>query len=167
MVCVVERLRPDALYRLVSQLRSTRGLRLVPADAPTVPVLRGLRDGFAVCLAADRDVTGGGVDTTFFGAPARLPDGYARLARRTGSAVVVALPIRNHDDTITVDALLVETPPPTADVEADIRAIVRAVLAVVEECVAANPGQWVMFQRVWPDARPVVGGPGPARTPVA
>ena len=49
-----------------------------------------LRAGGMVCLPADRDVTGGGIEVEFFGQKARMMGGPAALAVQTGAALMPA-----------------------------------------------------------------------------
>src|SRR5262244_3016064 len=44
-----------------------------------------------VCLPADRDVTGGGIEVEFFGQKARMMGGPAALAVQTGAALLPAV----------------------------------------------------------------------------
>ena len=50
----------------------------------------GCAAGGLVCLLADRDVTGGGIEVEFFGEKARMMGGPAALAVQTGAALMPA-----------------------------------------------------------------------------
>jgi KDO2-lipid IV(A) lauroyltransferase len=41
--------------------------------------------------------------------------------------------------------------PKTADRDADIVVGLKQVAEVLEQAIRESPGQWVLFQRVWPD----------------
>jgi KDO2-lipid IV(A) lauroyltransferase len=85
---VAERLRPDALYDRFVSYRETLGFEVIAltGDGNPLAALRSsLLNGRLVCLLADRDLTGAGVDVTLLGEAARLPAGPAALARMTGS----------------------------------------------------------------------------------
>ena len=77
------------------------GLRIVGLREARRELLAALRDGRAVGLVGDRDLTGGGMPTDVFGAPAPLParagaagarDRRARLRRRRPADAARALP---------------------------------------------------------------------------
>jgi len=149
VVTVAEHLRPEALYRYVSSLRASRGLRLIPADSFLRPVFRALRRNEIVGLAADRDVTESGVVVDFFGAPAKLPDGYAQLALRTGAALVPCFALRQPNNAF---AAYVEPAVPveaTGNFAEDVKVTMGRVLRVMERYIEAHPGQWVMFRPIW------------------
>jgi len=149
---VMEHLQPDALYRYVKRLRGRFGIEIIPVDGSLKAMFRTLRDGNFVVLAVDRDVTHSGEVVEFFGAPARLPDGYARLARHTGAPILPAFAVRLPDHRIRVYIEPPLMPPQTTDRKADVRAIMRHVVLVAERYIGEYPDQWVMFQPIWLDA---------------
>jgi lauroyl/myristoyl acyltransferase len=82
VTAAAEHLRPEKLFQYVVSLRASKGIQLVPADQFLRPLFHTLRQNGIVALAADRNLTGSGTLTRFFGSPALLPDGHVRLARR-------------------------------------------------------------------------------------
>lgn len=149
---VVEHLKPERLFQYVVNIRAQPGVTIIPVGASLKPVFRALRAGEVVLLALDRDVTNSGIGIEFFGAPARLPAGYAKLARRTGSPVVPAFGLRFPDHKLRarieapIDVSL------TKDRLSDVRSIIRQVLDVAEKYIAKHPEQWVMFHPIWPSS---------------
>ena len=53
-------------------------------------MLAALRNNEVVCLLADRDLTGDGVEVEFFGERTTLPGGPAMLALRGGAPLLPA-----------------------------------------------------------------------------
>jgi KDO2-lipid IV(A) lauroyltransferase len=149
ITAVVERLEPEKLFQYLASIRARYGITLVPTDTSMRPVFRALRAGELVGLALDRDVTDSGVEIEFFGEPARLPDGYARLARHTGSPIVLVFGVRLPDYRLQVRFEPALDIPQTPDREGDIRAIMRQALRVAGRYIAEHPEQWVMFRPVW------------------
>jgi KDO2-lipid IV(A) lauroyltransferase len=149
VVLVIEHLKPEKLHRYVRKLRGSRGLRLLETDGAIKAIYRALQANEMVLLAADRDVTGSGRLVEFFGAPARLPDGYARLVRRTGARLAFAFGRRCPDNTFKVEAWLAPEFPTTGNRQADEQAIINAVLPRIEQQIRAYPEQWIMFRRIW------------------
>ena len=144
-----EHLKPEALFQYICSLRANRGFRPIPIDGPLLEVFRALRRNEAVALAADRNIAGGGIEVGFFGAPARLPDGYAQLSLRTGAPIIVAFSQRLPDNTFVV-----HLEPPlelevTGDRDRDVRAGVERVVAIMERYIGEHPEQWVMSVPVW------------------
>ena len=149
LTVVVERLKSERLFRFLVNQRSTFGISLVPSDAPMGKVYRVLKEGGLVALAMDRDVTGSGQLISFFGLPAHLPDGYARIARRTGVPIIPGFGMRLNNHKLRATFGPVIDVSRTTDPNADILEIIDRSVRVAEKQIAADPGQWVMFQPVW------------------
>src|SRR5262249_1540417 len=83
---VAEPLEPPELYDWFVATRAHLGMRVIPLS-PTAgtEVLQALRANEVVCLLADRDLTGDGVEVEFFGERTTLPGGPAMLALRSGA----------------------------------------------------------------------------------
>ncbi|RME42686.1 MAG: hypothetical protein D6791_17165 [Chloroflexi bacterium] len=146
---VMERLQPEPLFQYVAGIRGRFGTKIVPVDASARFLFRALRAGEVVVLVLDRDVTDSGVVIEFFGAPAKLPDGYARLARRTGASVVIAFGLRLPDHQLRARVEPALHVPQTDDRAGDVRAIMRQALDIAEKHIAEHPEQWVMFRPIW------------------
>jgi KDO2-lipid IV(A) lauroyltransferase len=144
-----EHLKPEALFQYICSLRANKGFRLIPIDGPLFGLFRALRRNEVVALAADRNIAGSGVVVDFFGAPARLPDGYARLSLRTGAPIIVGFSQRLPDNTF---AVYLEPPlelEATGDRNRDVRAGVEKVVAIMERYIGEHPEQWVMSVPLW------------------
>lgn len=145
---VVERLRPEQLYRRFVAYREALGIEVVPlTGGPTSPssqLARRLRDGGVVCLLADRDFTGSGVPVRFFGATARMPSGPARLAADTGAAL---LPCGSW---FTPDGWGLRIHPPVpVGARADIAAATQQVADRFAADIAGHPEDWHMLHPLW------------------
>ncbi len=149
---LAEHVQPEKLYQYVSRLRSSQGIRILPADAFLRPLFKALRNNEFIGVAADRNISGAGTVTNFFGAPALLPDAHVRLALHTGAAVLPILSYRRPDnrfDAFIEPPMFLER---TGDAEADIRAGMDRLIRVLEQHIARHPEQWVLFEPVWPEA---------------
>ncbi|MBL7183604.1 MAG: hypothetical protein ISS50_04035 [Anaerolineae bacterium] len=149
VVIPAEHLKPEALYRYICSLRASKGLRLIPVDGMLLELFRALRRNEVVGLAADRDITESGIVVDFFGAPARLPAGYAQLSLRTGAPIIVGFSQRLPDNTFVA-----HLEPPlelevTGDRDRDVRAGVEKVVAIMERYIGEHPDQWVMSVPLW------------------
>jgi lauroyl/myristoyl acyltransferase len=144
-----EHVRPEVLFQEIVQVRASKGMKIIPVDGSLLGLVRGLKRKEIIGLAADLDVTKSGIMVNFFGQEARLPDGYARLALRTGAPILPAFSLRRPDngfDAYAEPALELES---TGDTEQDVRRIVEQVVRVMEKWIAAHPDQWVMFHKLW------------------
>jgi lauroyl/myristoyl acyltransferase len=147
-----EHLKPEALFQYICNLRANKGFRLIPIDGPLFELCRALRRNEVVGLAADRNIAGSGIVVDFFGAPARLPDGYARLSLRTGAPIIVGFSQRLPDNTFAVYLEPLLELESTGDRDRDTRAGVEKVVAIMERYIGERPEQWVMSVPVWQTA---------------
>jgi lauroyl/myristoyl acyltransferase len=142
---VVERLRPESLYRRFVAYRESLGFEIVPSSGGAEPasevLARRLRSGGAVCLVADRALSGAGVQVDFFGEPARMPGGPAKLAQATGAALLPA------GLWFTERAWGMRVHPPLE--VSDVRAATQAVADVFAAEIAEHPQDWHMLQPLW------------------
>lgn len=145
----VERVSPPELFQYITQLRSSKGLKLIPVDGPLLDLLRTLKRGGVVGLAGDRDITGSGQVTHFFGYPARLPDGHIRLAIRAKAPLVLGFSRRNPDHTYSAYFLPPFFPPPAATEEEQVSAGFHFVVHELEKAIRQNPEQWVVTVSIW------------------
>ena len=148
---VAERLEPESLARRFFAFRESLGFEVLPATGGLGRfgiLAQRLRAGGLVCLPADRDVTGGGIEVDFFGEKALMMGGSAALAIQTGAALMPA--------TIWFDGagwathIHEEIPVPEEGTRSEkTLAMTQAVARVFEEGIRAHPEDWHMLQRVF------------------
>jgi KDO2-lipid IV(A) lauroyltransferase len=149
---VQERLKPESLFERFVAFRQGLGMEVLPLTGSGVAVFgtlaRRLRCGKIVCLVADRDLSGTGVDVELFGRPARLPGGPAALAVQTGAALLpVTLWYEGEGWGARVHE---EIPVPDEGPRQDkVRTMTQRLALAYEEGIAAHPEDWHMLQRVW------------------
>jgi KDO2-lipid IV(A) lauroyltransferase len=153
---VAERLSPESLYDRFVAYRRSLGFEVLPADAGarTVATLAArLRAGGVVCLVADRDLSGAGVEVDFFGARARMPAGPAQLARHTGAALLPVAAWFTEDGW----GLRFRPPPVTPDgpdgsgksAALDAAAVTQMLADAFAQAIAEHPADWHMLQPIW------------------
>ena len=143
-------LEPERLFRYTLELRQKHGLRLFPSDGSMVGLLRALKRGEIIALPCDRDFADNSRTFEFFGQPARLPNGPARLSRRTGAPLLPAFVERLPGERFRVH---VEPPilvPQTDDARADIDAAMEKLVSIMERYISRHPEQWMVIVPVWP-----------------
>jgi KDO2-lipid IV(A) lauroyltransferase len=148
---VAERLKPESVYLRFLAFRESLGFEVLPATGGNSRfgvLAQRLRAGGMVCLLADRDVTGGGIEVEFFGQKARMMGGAAALAIQTGAALLpVTLWFEDPGWTVHIHP---EIPVPQNGGRRDKVAVMTQELArVFEAGVAAHPQDWHMLQRVF------------------
>ncbi|RNL83632.1 phosphatidylinositol mannoside acyltransferase [Halostreptopolyspora alba] len=152
LTTVAQRVRPESVFNRFLAFRTGLGMEVLPLTGGegnnAGRLARRLREGRLVCLLADRDLTPGGIEVTFFGEPARMPAGPAALAERTGAALMpVSLWYEGPEWRIRVHD---EIPVPAGgDRVARVRAMTQELAHVFEGAIAEHPEDWHMLQRVF------------------
>ncbi|MGI8577576.1 MAG: phosphatidylinositol mannoside acyltransferase [Nocardioidaceae bacterium] len=145
---VAQRLRPDALFERFVGYRQRLGLEVVPLVAgsgPLTAMRRSLERGRLVCLLADRDITGGGLEVDLLGEPARLPGGPAMLARMT-DAPLIALTLSYAGPLLRFDF---SQPIQNRPGRSGLAAMTQDVADHFSAGILAHPADWHMLQDVF------------------
>jgi lauroyl/myristoyl acyltransferase len=148
---VAERLKPESLARRFFAFREGLGFEVLPATggAQRFGILaQRLRAGRLVCLPADRDITGAGIEVDFFGEKARMMAGPAALAVQTGAAL---MPVTLwFDGPLWYTHIHEEIPVPENGTRREkVAGMTQEVARVFEAGIAAHPQDWHMLQRVF------------------
>lgn len=148
LVRPIKNARVDAL---VNRYRGLSGNRPIEKNESVRAVLRVLRGGGTVGILADQNTTPvEAVFVDFFGIPAATTAGLARLARRTGAAVV---PVHSYWDPWLGKYVLHYEPAlelaQSEDEEADIRAQTELFNKTLEGFIRRFPDQWFWVHRRW------------------
>jgi phosphatidylinositol dimannoside acyltransferase len=144
---VAERLKPESLYRRFINYRESLGFEVIPLSGGEQPPLQllseRLRDNKVVCLMAERDLSRTGVQVDFFGESTRMPAGSAKLAIKTGAAL---LPVHCWYER---DATRFAIYPPLDCTGGDVGVITQALADVFARNIAEYPADWHMLQPQW------------------
>ncbi len=105
-------------------------------------ILDALKEGQFILALCDQDTGNDGVFVPFFGKPAWTQSGIARIARKTGAALVPAFVVRGPDGKFEVCVEKEIEVPQTPDKEKDILETVRLYTEVIESYVQGLP--WPM-----------------------
>jgi len=146
-----ETLADPGLQAYMISTRARMGLELVDLQRAKRVLRQGLLDGRVVGLLGDRDITGGGIDTEFFGAPSPLAAGPALLALDTGITPNVFGVWRDRAGVYYVSAWPVPLPAEGTRRER-VTAYLAAEARAFEQHIARAPEQWIsVFHPLWPD----------------
>jgi lauroyl/myristoyl acyltransferase len=143
---VAERLKPESLFEAFVEYRESLGfevLALSGGEAPPFARLREvLEDGGVVCLLGERDLSGRGVEVSFFGERTSMPVGAARLAQETGAALMVY-----HSS--YVDGGWRSSISEELDTDVPLQEIVQQQADIFARNIATAPADWHMLQPLW------------------
>jgi len=148
---VVEPLEPPALFDFFVDFRRRLGLNIVPLGPNAGhEVLQALASNHIVCLLADRDIAGDGIELEFFGETTTIPAGPATLALRTGAALV---PCAVYFEGRSGHHAIVQPPVPTVRegrLREDVRRVTIELADRLERLIRIAPTQWHLQQPNWP-----------------
>jgi KDO2-lipid IV(A) lauroyltransferase len=148
---VAERLKPESLAQRFFAFREGLGFEVLPATGGVQRfgiLAQRLRAGGLVCLPADRDITGGGIEVDFFGEKAHMMGGAAALAVQTGAALMpVTLWFEGPHWGARIHE---EIPVPERGTRREkVAAMTQQVARAFEAGIAEHPEDWHMLQRVF------------------
>jgi KDO2-lipid IV(A) lauroyltransferase len=151
MRVVIRALDNPYLDRLVEHHRTLHGNATFGKQEFARGLLAAMRAGETVGVLMDTNMTPPqGVFVPFFGVPACAASGLARVALRTGAAVVPAFTVWDHarrryvihfEPALTLDR--------TGNDEADAQTNTARFTAVIETFVRRHPDQWLWVHRRW------------------
>jgi KDO2-lipid IV(A) lauroyltransferase len=152
LTTVMERLKPESLYERFLEFREGMGMEVLPATGGVSRfgvLAQRLRAGGFVCLVADRDVTGSGIEVDFFGEKARMMGGSAALAVQTGAALMPVV-LWYEDDRHPAAHIYPEIPVPAEGTRREkVAAMTQELARIFEAGITAHPQDWHMLQRVF------------------
>jgi phosphatidylinositol dimannoside acyltransferase len=161
----METLGDPELQRWFIRSRGRVGLRIVGLKEARRAMVDALARGEPVGMVGDRDLTGGGVEVPFFGAPASLPIGPALLAMESGSPVYVCAVRRAG--TGRYRGKLIAVPVPAEGTRRErVTGMLTGLARIFETAIADAPEQWwTLFFPIWPDieAKARAGAPPAAK----
>jgi lauroyl/myristoyl acyltransferase len=147
---------PRAGFYVLNRLRVKAGFEVTPITPGSLrAALLRLRNGGLVITAGDRPVLEDRELITFFGRPAYLPLGPARLAMMSEATILMGGCHYDSHDGYVVDVTGPIEMVRTGDWRRDMVANTSRLATVLEGYVGAHPEQWMMFYPLWPEG-PVV-----------
>jgi len=159
IIAVAEDLPNEHITKWFVDLRGEFDIEIVLTTDPKLrsKLIRRLKEGGAIALLADRDVTGRGVDVEFFGGTASVPVGPVVFAELTGASLLpVAAYFREgagHRIVVLDEVVLPSGMTRSERVAAGEQLLVES----LEELISAAPQQWHLFQPHWLDDDPERG----------
>jgi len=148
---VVEPVGSPRFDRTVRRARERLGMRVLVMGRDTLAMARTLRNGGVLAVLIDRPEADTGVPVTFFGRPARVADGAARLALLNGARLVTASCTRSpYGRKLELQADF-DIPIPSERTAETATRLTQALFASHQKFVRAQPSQWYMFRQFWPN----------------
>lgn len=149
---VMERLKPEDVYEKFLKFREGLGMEVLATSGGPHPfgvMARRLREGKMVCLVADRDLSGTGVEVDFFGEKALMPAGPAALAVQTGAALYPVSCWFVGETEWGAHVYPEVTVPAEGSRKEKIAVMTQALAARFEEGIREHPQDWHMLQKLF------------------
>lgn len=152
VTAVAEHLPNEKITNWFIDVRNKFGIDIILTSDPrrTRKLVAVLKDGGAVALVADRDVTGRGVPVEFLGERTSMPVGAIALAEMTGADLI---PVgayfrkgRGHHIKIFEPIELADLPTKEERIEDGLERFAKT----LEDVIRYAPDQWHLFQPNWP-----------------
>ena len=151
MGMVIRRLDNPLVDRLVNRIRCQHGNRVLHKDDFARGLIGAMRAGETVGILMDTNMTPPqGLFVPFFGVEACTASGLARVAHKTGSAVLPGFLLwepRERQYILRFGPELVLAN--TGDSEADAASNTALFTAVLEAAIREYPAQWLWMHRRW------------------
>jgi len=156
MGMVIRRLDNRRLDNFVNNIRCLHGNRVLHKDDFARGLLTAMRAGETVGILMDTNMTPPqGEFVPFFGHSACTASGLARVALRTGAAVLPGFMVWEPGEREYVLHFGPELEfAPTGDAEADVLAATRQCNQVLESWIRRYPDQWLWIHRRWKNRPP-------------
>ncbi len=151
MNMVIRRLDNPLVDAFVNRIRCLHGNQVLHKDDFARGLIAAMRRGEAVGILMDTNMTPPqGVFVPFFGVPACTAAGLARVAAKTGAAVLPGFLLWETSERRYVlhfgpELVLVNT----GDAEADMMANTALCTAAIEQYIRRYPDQWLWVHRRW------------------
>lgn len=123
-------------------------------EAAAKPIMKAIRDGKAVGILADQHAGSAvGVETIFFGHPARTHTSPAILHLKTGAVLLFGV-AKRVDDNFNYEFILqgpFKIDKPSGNLDNDIKTLTQMFTSAMEEEIRREPTQWLWSHRRWLD----------------
>ncbi|MCH7229860.1 phosphatidylinositol mannoside acyltransferase [Glycomyces sp. L485] len=151
LTTVVERLKPEGVFRRFLEYRESLGMNIVPASGgdrdPQAVLGERLDAGDVVALVADRDLGRKGIEVKFFGETTTFPTGPALLAIRNRVPLFTARIHYEPDRAVCHITGPLDTG--TGRLRDRVASTTQAMADAFAEGIGAHPQDWHMLQRFW------------------
>lgn len=155
---VVERLKPESIYKKFVKFRNSLGIEVIPTSGETdifMKLLRRAKEGRMIALVADRDITKNGIEVNYGPAKASFPVGPAAIAVALDGLVLPLSSYYNQEGVLVMNFLPALAPGLADSKEIKVQNLTQELAHSFEKEIKKHPQDWHMLQRVWKDVLPM------------
>jgi KDO2-lipid IV(A) lauroyltransferase len=149
LALIARPLSNPGLERMLADLRSVSGNRIVYKRNAVRAAIKALREKMAVAIMIDQDARQQGVFVPFFGRLASTTPTLARMALRTGAPIlpVSCVPIAGDRYRLVIGPEIEVRS--DADPESEVLRVTAECTAILESWVRMRPELWLWMHRRW------------------
>lgn len=141
---IARQARKKSLQRLLELIRGSYGIQTIWKENKdsTRQILKCLKSNSVLAALIDQDLQSEGIHIPFFSIPAKYPDSLIKLAKKNGSAIIVAFIFR--ESRFRYNIFLHEI-----DSNLNSTEILTEYSRLLENYIKKYPAQWVWFHKRW------------------
>ena len=158
LTTVVERLKPESIYKKFVKFRNSLGIEVIPTSGETdifMKLLRRAKEGRMIALVADRDITKNGIEVNYGPGKASFPVGPAAIAVALDGLVLPLSSHYNQEDVLVMHFFPALSPSGEDTKEKRVQTMTQELAHSFEKEIKKHPQDWHMLQRVWTDVFPM------------
>jgi len=158
LTTVVERLKPESIYKKFVKFRNSLGIEVIPTSGETdifMKLLRRAKEGRMIALVADRDITKNGIEINYGPGKASFPVGPAAIAVALDGLVLPLSSHYNQEDVLVMHFFPALSPSEEDNKEKRVQTLTQELAHSFETEIKKHPQDWHMLQRVWTEVLPM------------
>jgi KDO2-lipid IV(A) lauroyltransferase len=146
---IAQKLYDPRLNQMINQFRENWGCEIIQRGAALKKILKALKNNKVIGVLADQDTGNDGIFVHFFNKLAWTQTGIARIAIKTGCAIVPVFIVRGASGQFEIH-IESEIHYSLADDEStNIRNLVQQYTEIIQNYVSRFPDQWVWMHERW------------------
>jgi lauroyl/myristoyl acyltransferase len=137
------------INKLFRRQRTENDVKCIPLGMQLKQCFRVLKNNEVLAIAGDKDYSGTGKETIFFGHKAKVPQGAALLSAKTGAPIICCMLIRKEDNSFTMYNEKPIWPENSGDIDRDSNESMNRYIEIFENYISEYPDQWYAFDSIW------------------
>jgi len=134
------------ITELFNELRSVWGYHHMPIDKSVKLTMEALRNGKIACYLADRTLAAvGTVAVQFFGKRVHFPSTPAKMALKTGAAIIPGFVTREGRNFFHLKFYEEITPLDNVSIEDNVKYVMQKYAHSLEKVIRVDPSQWIRY----------------------
>lgn len=146
---VIREMDNPGVDRLFDGFRESAGEKVIKREQAAAEIIKRLREGAAVSIAADQNTIFNNVYVKFFGEWTSTVKSPAVLHLRTGAPIVPFYTLRNPDGSHTAHLLPALRAEKTGDLKFDVFCVTQRIAEIQEAFIRRGPEFWLWVHRRW------------------